>query len=119
MKHPKLPNQYTINFVFDYYKKLLFSENLKLDSTTGDCLFKPLKNVEIKKAAGIVQISQKFLKDGVRILAKHISELCILSMTLRSLPNAFKIEKLKSLFKKDSKMDSSNYRPISLLSKIF
>ena len=34
----KLPNQYTINFIPDYYKKLSLSENFKLDSTTEDCL---------------------------------------------------------------------------------
>ena len=81
-----------------------------------------LKNVEVTKAAGIDQISGKFLKDGARILAKPISELCNLSMTLGSFLDACKIAKVKPLFKKGSKTDPSNYRPISLLpllSKVF
>ena len=43
-------------------------------------------------------------------------------MTLGSLPDACKIAKVKPLFKKGSKTDPSNYRPISLLlllSKVF
>ena len=121
-KHRKSPNRYTIKFISDYYKKLSLSENFKLDATTEGYLFNILKNVEVTKAAGIDQISGKFLKDGARILAKPISELCNLSMTLGSFPDACKIAKVKPLFKKVSKTDPSNYRPISLLpllSKVF
>ena len=121
-KLPKSPNRYTIKFVSDYCKKLSLSENFRLDSTPEGYLFNILKNVEVTKAAGIDQISGKFLKDGARILAKPISELCNLSMTLRSYPDACKIDKVKPLFKKGSKTDPSNYRPISLLpllSKVF
>ena len=84
-------------------------------SITEGYLLNILKNVEVTKAAGIDKISEKFLKDGARILAKSISELCNLSMTLGTFPNACKIAKVKSLFKKGSKTDPSNYRPISLL----
>ena len=89
---------------------------------TEGYLFNVLKNVEVTKAAGLDQISGKFLKDGVRILAKPISELCNFSMALGSFSNACKIAKVKPLFKKGSKTDPSNYRPISLLpllSKVF
>ena len=66
--------------------------------------------------------SAKFLRDRARILAKPISELHNLSVTFRNFPEACKIAKLKPLFKKVSKTDPSNYRPISLiplLSKAF
>ena len=117
-----MPNQYTIIFVSDYYEKLSLSENFELVLITEGYLFNILKNVEVTKAAGTDKISGKFLKDGARILAKPICELCNLSMSLGSFPNACKIAKVKPLFKKGSKTDTSNYRPISLLpllSKVF
>ena len=115
-KLPKSPNRYTIKFVSDYYKKHSLSENFKLDSIPEGYFFNILNNVEVTKAARIDQISGKFLKDGARILAKPISELFNPSMTLGSFPDACKIAKAKSLFKKGSKTDPSNYRSISLLS---
>lgn len=66
--------------------------------------------------------SGKFLKDRARILAKPISELYNLSVTFRNFPDAYKVAKLKPLFKKVPETDPSNYRPISLiplLSKAF
>ena len=93
-----------------------------MDSIIEGYLFNILKNVEVTKAAGLDQISGKFLNDGARILAKPISELCNLSMALGSFHDACKIAKVKPLFKKGSKTDSSNYRLISLLpllSKVF
>ena len=93
-----------------------------MDSTNEGYLFRLLKNVKVTKAAGIDQISGTFLKDRVRILAKPISELCNLSIILGSFFDASKIAKVKPLFKKVSKPNPSNYRPISLLpllSKVF
>ena len=75
-----------------------------------------------QKQQDLTKFQENFLKDGARILAKPISELCNLSMALGSFPDACKIAKVKPLFKKGSKTDPSNYRPISLLpllSKVF
>ena len=65
---------------------------------------------------------QLFYKDRARILVKLISELCHISMALRSFPDACKIAKITPLFKKGSKTDPSYFKPISplpLLSKVF
>ena len=68
-----------------------------------------------RKAAGIDYPSGRFLKDGSRVLSKSLSELFNLSTKLGSLPDSCKIAKLKPLFKKGSKTNPSNYKPISLL----
>ena len=109
------PNWYTINFVSGCYEKLSLSKNFKLDSITEDCLLKLFKNVEVTKAAGIKQVSGKFLKDGVWISEKPISELCNRSMILEGFPDTCKMAKVKPIFKKGLKSDPSNYSSISLL----
>ena len=114
-KLPKSPNRYTIKFVSDYYEKLSSSENFELDSIMEGYLFNILKNVKVTKVSGIDQISKKIWKDGARILAKPITELSNLWMTLGSFPDACNIAKVKPLFKMGSKTDPSNYRSISLL----
>ena len=75
-----------------------------------------------QKQQELNKFQENFLKDGARILAKPISELCNLFMALGSFPDPYKIAKVKPLFKKGSKTDPSNHRPISLLpllSKVF
>ena len=58
------------------------------------------------------------MKDGANILAKPISVLCNLSISQGVFPNACKVAKIKPIFKKGTKTDPSNYRPISLLPSI-
>ena len=80
-----------------------------------------MKGLNPSKAAGIVDLSRKFLKDDTDILARPISQLCNLSIKLNSFPRSCKIAKVEPLFKKGSKTDPQNYRPISrlpVLSKI-
>ena len=71
--------------------------------------------MNIDKAAGIDNISGKFLKDGANVLAKPISEICNLSIKYSIFPVDCQIAKLKPLFKKGSTTFPKNYRPISLL----
>ena len=83
--------------------------------TTEIDIEKTLRSTNIRKAASIDDLSGRFLKDGSRVLSKPISELCNLSIKLGSFPDSCKIAKLKPLFKRGSKTNPSNYRPISFL----
>ena len=60
-------------------------------------------------------LSGHFLKDGVKILAKPITDICNLSITSGKFPDSCKLAKLKPIYKKGSLAEASNYRPISLL----
>ena len=73
-----------------------------------------MKGLNLSKAAGIDNLSDKNLKDGANILARSISQLCNLYIKLNSFPRSCRISKVKPLFK-GSKADHQNYHPISLL----
>ena len=87
----------------------------KLQTIESSSVLKLLKNVEVNKAAGMDNISGRFLKDGADILAIPVTQICNLSIKLSHFPNNCKLAKLKPLYKKGSKTDPKNFRPISLL----
>ena len=62
------------------------------------------------KAAGIDNLSGKFLKGGANILAKPISKICSLSIKYFVFPTDCQVAKLKPLYKKGSTTLSRNYR---------
>ena len=68
-----------------------------------------MKDLNPSKAAGLDDLSGKFLKDGADILARPIPQICNLSIKLDSFPRSCKIAKVKLLFKKGSKSDPQNY----------
>ena len=78
-------------------------------------MLKQLYDLDENKAVDLDNLPGKFLKDGAIVLAKPISQICNLSIKYSIFPSDCKIAKLKPLFKKGSKTDPQNYRPISLL----
>ena len=101
-----------------YYRHFIQTDAFRLTYTTEIDMKKILKSTNIRKAAVIDELSGRFLQDGSRVLSKPVSELCNLSINLGSFPDSCKIAKLKPYFKKGSKTNPSNHRPISLLTLI-
>ena len=113
---PPPKNRFDLKSVEKYYSSFNFSENkFSFERVSPESVLKTLKNLDTNKASGIDNISGKFLKDGTKILAVPISQICNLSISRSTFPDACKIAKLKLLFKKGSKTDPKNFRPIYLL----
>ena len=99
-KLPKPPNKFTLNAVFQHYKGIIQSDSFNLATVSESTILTILKNTKVSKAAALGNLSGRFLKDGAKVLAKPITELCNLSITLGKFYYYCKIAKLKSIYKK-------------------
>ena len=115
LKPPKPPNNFGMESVYYYYKKYHLKEKLIFADIQSDKVFKILKIFDETEASGIDDLSGIFLKYGAKLLTTPITQLCNLSISSRIYPDACKIAKLKSIFKKGTRRDPKNYRPISPL----
>ena len=113
-KLPKHPNKFTLNTVFQFYKGIIQSDSFNLLTVSESTILTILKNNKVSKTAGLDNLSGRFLKDGAKFLDKHITELCNLLITSGKFPDSCKIAKPKSINKKSSLTETSNYRSISL-----
>ena len=76
-----------------------------------------ISSLNSSKASGPNSISYRilFLKNDI---SKQLADLFNISFLTGVFPSVLKTAKVVPVFKKDSKLDYSNYRPISLLSNI-
>ena len=87
-----LPNIFTKSKIASYYDNNAMSKNLnfQLLETSSEKILIILKGLNPSKAAGIDNLSGKFLEDGPHVLARPISQLCSLSVKLNSFPRSCK-----------------------------
>ena len=101
-KLPKPPNKFTLNAVFQHYKGIIQSDSFNLATVSENTILTISKNTKVSKAAGLDNLSGRFLKDGATVFAKPITDLCNLSITSGKFPDSCKIAKLKPIYKKGS-----------------
>ena len=74
--------------------------------------------MDSQKASGPNSVPIKILKLMKNDISDQLAVLFNLSFTSGSFPTILKTSKVTPIYKKDSKLKCSNYRPISLLSNI-
>ena len=105
-------NVFSESKVISYYDDIKFKDlNFEFSETSPEKILNVLKGLNPSKAAGIDNISGKFLKDGADILARSISQLCNLSVKLNLFPRSCKIAKIDPLFKKRLQIRPSKLLP--------
>ena len=77
-----------------------------------------ISSLNSNKASGPNSIPYRILFRLKNEISKQLADLFNLSFMTGIFPSVLKIAKVIPVFKKDSKLDYSNYRPISLLSNI-
>ena len=98
------------------YSHLGLTKNFESLPTEEDYILKILRDIDTSKAAGFDRPPGRFLKDGANVLARPVTDICNLLISLNKFPSAFKLAKVNLFSKKDERLiNVSNYQPISLL----
>ena len=91
-KLPFPPYRYTFNSIIQYYRHFIKNGAFHLTYTTEIDIEKILRSTNVCKAAGIDDLSGRFLKHDSQVLLKPIGELCNLSIKLGSFPTLVKLQ---------------------------
>ena len=103
-------------FFKDYYKdKGVIPKSFKVSKVSEEFVLKELLKLNPTKSTGIDGIKPRFLKDGARVIKSAITHIINLSIETQTVPDLLKQAIVKPLYKKNSKLDVGNYRPVSLL----
>ena len=113
-KLPNPSNKYGVLSVAQYYSHLGLTKKFELLPTEKYYILKILRDINTSKAASIDRLPGRFLNDGANVPAKAVTDICNLFISLNKFQNAFKLAKIKPIFKNGQKTNASNYRPISL-----
>lgn len=98
------------------------NNEMKWDSITPNEICVIVNKMPLKRSCGFDEIPITVIKDNIDILSEPLSYFYNECVREGIFPDQFKIAKILPIYKKDSKTDPKNYRPISLLptlSKIF
>ena len=109
-----------ISYLFKYYKKPFAKINWQYASTYE--IRNIIKSLKSKNTYGYDEISNRIIKLSSPYIISPLTYICNVALSSGVFPDRLKYAIVKPIYKKGSKQDISNYRPISLLtsfSKVF
>ena len=77
-----------------------------------------ISSLDLNKPVGLNSIPTKILKLLKNDISSQLADILNISFSTGVFPTILKVAKVIPIYKKDSKLDLSNYRPTSLLSNI-
>ena len=98
-----------------YRKRKVFSPSFSLSFVSRRFIREQLTSLKASKSTGLDGISSRFLKDGADVITDPVLHIVNLSISSEVVPSDFKMARVKPLFKKGSRLDVGNYRPVSIL----
>ena len=109
------PEEYKV-LLKQYVDNQMKTDNFfEIPFVTEEFVTKMLSTLDCSKAAGLDEISARFLKISSEVISKPLVKIINISIHQGIFPQAFKAAKVIPIHKKGSKSDKSNYRPISIL----
>ena len=115
-KLPNITGGYAGNFVYKYYQDKGAKQNsFKFSPVGEEDILKSLLSLNVSKATGLDGLSARFLKDGANQISGAIAHIINLSLYSGRIPDDMKTARVVPLYKKNSKSEPGNYRPVSIL----
>ena len=102
-------------FMDFYREKGVRRDSFRLSPVRARFVTEQLMSLKVGKSTGLDGISVRFLRDGAEVLAAPLSHIVNLSLTSEVVPSGMKDARVTPLFKKGSRLDCGNYRPVSIL----
>ena len=116
---PTIQSNVKLNFkYFHHYLTEPCKESFLISPCTKNEILEIISSLDYNKAVGINSIPIKILKLAKEQIAEHLCFIYNLSFTTGIFPDSLKIAKVTPVYKKGSKLECANYRPISLLSNL-
>jgi len=107
----------------DFYSSLgVTSNSFCFNEVSENNVLSILCKLNSSKATGLDLLSPRFIKDGAKLIVSPLTHILNLSLSTGEIPENLKSAKVMPIYKKNSKMEAGNYRPISILntlSKLF
>lgn len=114
-RHDELDSE-SVQTISDYVSgKLEVSARFSVPKVTTDFVLKQLKSMPNTKATGLDGFGVRLLKLSAPATVTSITHICNLSLEMGQFPKLWKEAKVTPIFKKGSKENCSNYRPVSVL----
>ena len=110
----KLPNS---NYAPESYVKSI-NDDFHFRTITESEVLKLLSTLKTSKTTGHDKISPKLLKDSADIITKSLTQIFNKSLLVGKFPDDLKIAIISPIYKTGNKTESTNYRPISVLSVV-
>ena len=111
-------NTATQFFKYFYINKGVTPKSFKISRETENFICKELCKLNPLKSTGDDGIKAKFLKDGAEIISAAVTHIINLSIDQQIVPDELKFAVIKPLFKKNSRLEVGNYRPVCILPNI-
>ena len=115
-KLPNITGGYAGNFVYKYYQDKGAKQNsFKFSPVGEEDILKSLLGLNVSKATGLDGLSAGFSKDGANQISSAIANIINLSLYSGRIPDDMKTARVVPHYKKNSKSEPGNYRPVSIL----
>ena len=92
-----------------------FTQTFSFTKISSDFICRELKTLKSTKATGLDNINARLLRDAAEIVAQPLTFIMNSSLQSGMVPTSWKKARVTPIFKADSPLLPSNYRPISIL----